>query len=464
VVKNTTQISNTFIEEYFHESGDSIRVYLYGLYMCGSANRYDNTLEHFAQKLLMSTDDIKQIFIYWSGLGLVNILSSEPFIIEYLPVKTGMTKIKKYSENKYADFNSAMNAVITGRMITPKEYHEYYGFIESKHFEPEALIMVAKYCVGLKGADISYGYILTVAGNWAIKGIRTVEAVEEKLKDQTDQSNVITAVLKNLGSKRIAEPGDFELLAKWLDMGYSASVIEKVAKSVRGSIQKLDTAIMKYFEHKLFEQTEIDNFQKTSKDLVTFARELNKKIGVYYEMVDPIVTEYIIPWTTLGFDRETLLYIAGHCFKTSRRTLADMDNLIQKFYKQGITTIKAIHDMLNEHLAVDGAIKKLLESLDLSRGVAHIDRDFYGTWTNEWNFTTDIIDHVATLAKGKTSPMAYMNKILASYREKKITTLESAKKDNYAPPTLTVKQNYTKHNYTDEQYKSLFKSLDEVKY
>jgi len=461
VIDNTTAVSNVFLEEHLpHCNGDCARVYLYGLYLCGSATRYDNTLEHFANTLNLEQDDIISAFMYWQEQGLVQVLSVKPIEVKYLPARSNSARIKKYSKDKYADFNVQIQSVIEGRMITPTEFAEYYAFLESFHVEPAALVMIAKHCVNLKDVNVGYSYILTVAKNWAYAGVKTVEAVEEKLTTNKEQLTSIINLLKILCIKRTPEPADFELYDKWTKkLGYSDSVIASIAKQSRGSVNKLDTLLLKYFELKLFEIDEIAQYSKKAKDLTALAIAVNKKIGVYYENVESIVEEYLVPWQLKGFDTDTLLSVASFCFKTGKRTLADMDAVITRFYKLGITTQDAINNFISEKISQDKVIKELLGKLGSTREVSSLDRDFYATWTDTWHFGTDIINYAATLANGKTSPMAYMNKILAAYFEKKVTTVEQAKKINYSPPSTNI----TRHSYSDAELRSLSISMDEVK-
>lgn len=461
IVDNSTAVSNVFMNEHLpYCNGDCARVYLYGLYMCSSSNRYDNELGHFSNILGLSEEDVISAFSFWQERGLVQVLSIKPIEVKYLPIKQNAFKIKKIASGKYDDFNAQMGSIIQDRMITPTEFSEYYAFLESFHVEPAALVMIAKYCVNIKGANVGYSYILTVAKNWAFAGIKTVEAVEEKLSIEQSNSANVARILKLLGVKRAAEPNDFELYNKWVKkLGYSHEIIEYISKNTRGSMTKLDNQIMKFFELKLFDKKEITEYESTKKELVATAISINKKIGVYYENVESIIEEYIVPWKLKGFDELTLLSVASFCFRSGKRTLAEMDNVINKFYKLGITTPSAIDNFINEKVATDKTIKELLVKLGITREVNFLDRDFYSTWTNVWNFSSEIIDYAMSLSIGKTSPMAYMNKILATYFEKKITTLDKAKAVNYSPAPVSI----TRHSYSDDELRSLSISMDEVK-
>jgi len=378
VIDNTTSVANTFIEEHLTScNGDCARVYLYGLYMCGSSSRYDNTIEHFAKVLGLTEDDVTGAFLFWQEQGLVQVLSLKPMQVKYLPVRSGSSKIKKFTNDKYSDFNVQMQALLEGRMITTTEYQEYYAFLESFHVQPEALIMIAKYCIDLKGATVGYNYILTVAKNWAYQGVKTVAAVEEKFAVQEYDTTTLAKILKNLGSKRKAEPNDYQLIEGW---------------------------------------------------------------------------------RLKGFDDDTLFAIATFCQKTGRKKMEDMVGVIEKFYKLGLTSPSSINSYITGKVETDKNIKELLVGLGLSRDVANIDRDFYTTWTDDWKFTPEIINYGATLAVDKSSPMAYLNKVLANWHEKKITTLDAAKKVNYTAPQLNI----TRHSYSDQELKSLFANIEEA--
>lgn len=463
VLSSTTAVSNLFIEEHLPVcNGDVVRVYLYGLHVCNAATRYDNQLSNFAVNLNLSEESVMEAFAYLADQGLVQILSTNPIEIKYLPVMRGSARMKKYAVGKYDDFNAQMQALFE-REVTQNELLEYYYFLESFHVEPAALIQIAKYCIDMRQKDVGYAYVLTVAKNWAYAGIKTVEAVKEKLEAERGDTATVTKILKALGSKRACEPADFELYTKWSKkIGFSDTVILSVAKRAK-QMQKLDTLLLKYFELKLFEVGEIQNYENTKSDLVNLAFAINKKIGVYYENVENIIETYIQKWRLFGFDDETLLSVADFCFKSGIRKLEGMDNVINKFYKLGITTPAAIHEYISDKVAADKTVKVLLEKMNISRSPNQLDRDFYATWTTDWNFGQDVIAYVATLAADKTSPMQYMNKVLAAFREKKITTLEAAKKAN-VQTTAQPEKKFERHSYSAGELNRLFTSLDEVEF
>ena len=192
VIENTTAVHNAFIEEHLPAmNGDVLRVYLYGLHIAGMVTRPDNTLESIAAILRLTTDEVVDCYKWLQDQGLVEVLNFNPIMVQYLPVKSGARSLAKYNKDEFRDFNTHMEAVIKGRMITPGEFTEYYEFIRRHHIEPMALVMCAQHCVSVKEDKASYKYILTVARQWVYEGIRTVKAVEEKLATELAMQKIL---------------------------------------------------------------------------------------------------------------------------------------------------------------------------------------------------------------------------------------------------------------------------------
>lgn len=67
------------------------------------------------------------------------------------------------------------------------------------------MVAVAKHCAELKGNDIGYNYILTVARNLATAGYTSAAAVEEKLANHPKFNEELSLVFKAMGLRRKIE-------------------------------------------------------------------------------------------------------------------------------------------------------------------------------------------------------------------------------------------------------------------
>ena len=343
VINGKTEVDNIFINDFLPFAPENaVKVYIYGLYKCSNASAYDNTLESFSKVLKISEEDILELYRYWEEQGLVQILNVVPVEIRYIPVKNVLTGAKKFKEDKYKDFNVKLQEIISGRMINPVEFSEYYSLIESLHIEPEALLMIIKYCVNLKGENVGYKYIVTVAKNWAYENIHTVSEVEERLISYEAYSDEMKQLLKAMGIKRFAYVEEKDLLLKWKNkfefnfetIIFVAKKHKKASKSL--NFEKLDEILTKYFENNLQSEVEIENFESRRQEFFDLAKDVVKTLGTYYADLSPVVDGYIREWKNLGFYNDAILMVASLCFKSSIRTLENMDAKIKKFYKLGL--------------------------------------------------------------------------------------------------------------------------------
>ena len=465
--KTPIVLDSSFVTEYLPQAeNDAVKVYLLGLGFCFSKDDNQNNLESMADVLGFSEERIIQAFEYWQNLGLVQIVAKDPVEIRFLPVDSNAGNLKKYKTDKYHDFNVMLQSILCGREILPNEFNEYYYFLESRHFEPEAFLCVVKYCTTLKGDKVKYPYILAVAKSFAEDGVLTEKAVNEKLSELEAVSSELKQILRNLGLKRDADPDERKLYVKWTkSFGFDPSVIMFVAKQLKGlGVSRLDAELLKYYQAKLFSIPEIESYGESIEQNIAIAKDVTRTIGVYYQNLDNVIETYISEWLRMGFSHSTLIRIANDCFRKSIRTLEGMNNVVQKFYKLGLISDEAISQYTTEVATTDKKIADIISACGLVRGVNSWDRDFYRTWTYTWNVSDEIILACAAFAKGKAQPMSYLNKLVSDLYNAKITTVEAAEK--YLNKTkqsekLDAPQMLT-HSYTNEELSALFDNLDDI--
>ena len=460
-----TLLENVFIKEYIPDAPTKcVEVYVYGLYLCNQSATVDNSISVMARALSMDEDDVITAYTYWEELGLVQILNKKSPEVVYLPIKSTSNILKRIKPGKYSKFNAEIQNVICGRLITPNEYNEYYFFLETTLFQPEALVRVASYCVELKGEDINYSYILTVARNLSISGVKTLELVDEKLAVHDSFSNDINIIFKSLTIKRKIEFEDKRLYEKWQKgFGFTLDVVNYVARQCKkGGMNKLDSKLESYFKASLFSQKEIEAYENAREEMFLLAVEINKTMGLYYASLDYIVEEYIATWLQRGFDSEALKLIAKYCFRHDIKSFDGLSKTVDKFYKLGLISPKSILQYVNAVMIEDEKIKKVLDACGLVRYVSSMDRSCYKNWTNNWGFDYDVILYAASLSVSATNPISYINRILSNFKESGIKTLEEAKKFKPEKKQADASQNYNQRTYTSEQLNALFDDLDEL--
>ena len=415
----------------------------------------------------MTEEEIEDAFLYWQEQGLVQVLNTCPIEIRFMPLKNVINNTKKYKPEEFATFNRQVQEILEGRQITPTEYDEYYYLLKTLHFQPEALLMIIKFCTQIKGANVGYKYILTVAKNWANEGITTTKSVEDRLLSYEQAGSDIEKILKICGAKRIASLEEREQFLKWTkELGFDLKTIEYVAKLLKPSkvnFDKLDLKLTKYYEMKKLSIKEIEDYEKEKSDMYILAKDINKKMGLYYENLEPVVDNYITKWLNLGHTQSSLLALADYCFKNSIRTLEGLDSTILKLYKLGIVSIEAINQYMAELISLDKEIKEILEKLGIARLVTNQDRTYYKTWTQVWNIPNELIDLGASMSAGKFQPIQYLNKLLSNWHTNNIKTIEEAKNCTLTEKTTEPKISANKgRSYKKEELDALFDSLEEI--
>ena len=423
-----TDVENVFIYEYLPiSSGNAVKVYLYGLFLCNNKD-FDQPIENVAETLKMTVDEIIDCFKYWEEFGLVSIVSKDPLSIQYLPVRSAYSggKPRKFKAEKYTEFSKSLQALLPNRMIGTSEYTEYYSIMENYGIKPEAMLMIVKYCTDRKGKDISYRYISKVAKDFGNRGIVTVEKVEKELSSYILRTSEIEKILKALSLKRQPEIEDLNLFKKWTqELHFEVeSIIFAASALKKGSINKLDEFLLELYSIKCFSKEEISAYMQEKKKIYELAIRINKALCIYMDVIDTVIDTYTAKWLSYGFIDQTLLFVASHCFKIGKNTLQYMDELLETLRNRGCIDLSSVGDYFDSIKKTDEFIAKLLLTAGVNRRPNPWDRENLSTWKS-WNFSEEMILEAAKLSAGKTSPIAYMNGILSKWKNSGIYTLSA---------------------------------------
>ena len=424
-----TNVENTFILEYLPISdGNAVKVYLYGLFLCQN-NNYDLPLEEMAKHLSLSEDEVINAFLYWQEFDLVSV-TQNPFSVIYQPISKSYAKAKRYKPEKYTEFCAELQQLFPNKAISVSEYSEYFSIMEIYSIRQDAMLMIVRYCIERKGDNIGYKYISKVAKDFGARGINTVEKVDAEISKYVSRTPELEKILKALGSTKAPDIENLKFLNKWTnELGFNFESILHAAKNMKkGSFDKLDAFIMELYGLKCFTIEEIDNHVGKKKEIFDASIKIAKSLSLYFEVIDTVVDNYTSKWFDMGYREDGLLFIANYCFKQGKNSLESMDKLIEFLFKNGLISYDAISEYFLVKEKDDEFISSLLETLGLKRAVTGWDRDNLKTW-REWNFSEEMITYAVKKAVGKTSPLPYVNAILASWKTKNIFTIEDADND-----------------------------------
>lgn len=465
-----TLVDNAFIYSYMPDApAEAVKVYLYGL---ATANR-DNAIEDIALEMGLEVVQVAKIFDYWREQGLVRIISDSPLMVEYLPVNGGNRYLKKYKPEKYEEFNKDLQDLFKDQQLTPNKYLAFIDVIEEYKMQPNAMLLIAKYCVKYKGDRVHTNYVVAVAKDWAASGTLTVKDVDKRLKEIELLSDVIREVFVALKLKSMPDIRDKELYIKWNNSwGYDHESILFVAGTVkRGGMDRLDSTLDKYYRKGIFTLEAIKEQKKYIEKAQDTALSTLKNLGLYYDNIEPVIDVYISVWFDKGFDSDAIILLAKYAFKRGIKSLEAMDNIINKFYKLGYVTVKGINEYIGLMIEKDNKIKALITLIGSSRRVSEADRQFYDVWNSVWGFEQDMLECAARMAVGKAHPFQYMNATLSRWKNEGIDTVERA--ESAAASMATVmpkgagkgamdKSFGTAREYSKEELEGIFGDPDDI--
>lgn len=458
-------LNTTFVTDFMPKANENqIKVYLLGLHYA-SLDSDVNTLNNFCNDLNLSTTEVKEAFSYWENEGLIKVSNIDNLEIIYLKLDASTAKFKPIDEGKYGDFYVLCQSVLTHELTT-SEFKTYVDLIEKDKIEPEALLMIIKYCISIKEKNVPANYILAVAKSWIGEKIFTTKKVEEKIKEIELTSGIIQDLFKVLGIKRNATLEERDMFIKWTkEFKYNNTTILNVAEMLKkkGGMKALDNKLTKYHSLQYFTSEEIESYEKNKHHLNSLAREICVKLGLYIENLEPVIDNYLNNWLYKGYSDETLKVLASYCFKSENNSLEKMDDVIQKLYKQGIVSMFAFEQYMEDLRLIDENIKLIFETLGLHRNVTNRDRELYNTWCNEWEMPKPVLNYAAQISVGKMQPWLYLTKVITNLHEKGIKTVEEAQKlpADYNNINKSNLQMNTR-SYSDEELNRLFDNLKEI--
>lgn len=448
-----TAIENSFITDYLPHSGENaVKVYLYGLFLCSNKEK-ECSLSEMAQTLSLSEQEVKDCFYYWEEFGLVNVTDSVNFNVVYIPInQTTRLKPRKIKAEKYSEFAKSLQILLPSRMISTNEYTDYFSIMETYSIKPDAMLMIIKYCIDLKGNDIGHKYISTVAKDFGSRSINTIEKVEKQLADYVFKTAEISKILKALSSKRQPELEDSYLLKKWNnELNFDTDSIVFAAKHLKkGSMEKLDEFLLKLYSVKCFSKEEIENHLKNEQKIYDLTIRINKSLGIYEDVLSTEIDTYVNKWLSYGFDGDALVFIASQMYLEDKKTLPLMDDFITLLRGRGFIDLTSINDYFENKKHVEEFIKKILINAGVNRRPTPWDEENLTMWRS-WNFTDDMILEAAKLSSGKSSPTAYINGILSNWKNKGIFSLENLKDK----PEETQKLSQEEYNREYERRRNL---------
>lgn len=287
-----TDVENMFIIEYMADApGDFVKVYLFGRMYADLGMDVSN--EEIARYLGIEHEDVLRAWTYWENMGAIRKIykdkdnkfdyDTEFRILRDQYYGAGSDSVTPGDEYtlQTAMGNEEIRRMfdsinkVSGRVISTTEMQDIVSWINDFNVTPELVLYGYEYCIKRKKKDSRY--IAAVIRNWAMNGLRDVEAVEKYLSENEKRHHMYRRVFKALGFSRNATEEEMRIMDTWFDdMEYS---LEKVI-SACGMTSGIANPNINYVNMVLTNWYE----ERTGKDASGKSKELTTaEITKYYE-------------------------------------------------------------------------------------------------------------------------------------------------------------------------------------
>lgn len=413
-----TAVENQFFTKYMPDAdGFAVKVYLYGLYLCQNADS-DFTIFSMAEVLKAPKEKIEEAFVFWEDYDLVEILSREPFVVCYLPVRSAVGRPKKIRYEQYGDFNKELQRKMqqVGKFVSYNDSIKYMHFLEENNIQPQAFLLIAEYCINKQGQSVSPSYIFNKAKKFIRNGWLTYEQVERELSSYNAHEGDLIAVFGALSVFKKPEESDYALYEKWTEtLGFERSAVLEAAKHLkRGNADSLDILLTELSEHGKTAADEVKNYLSERDMLASLTFRIGRKLGVKVSNPAPYIDEYTEKWYNCGFEESSLSDIALFCLRTDRNDFNSMNELVKQLFAEGVVSAESV----KEYLKVKNDELKLFTRIqgfcgNLKKSTANL--SLIETW-HSWRLSDEMILEAAKRSAGSGNPIPYMNKILSDWK------------------------------------------------
>ncbi len=439
----STAVPNLFIECCAKAPEKYTQAYLLTLMYASNNNTVD--MEMICARLGMSRNEFIEVFTYWQDKGLAMVENNDSIGITVGGV------YRRPDEDLYTEreFNQKLQAIFGSRQLSPHEYLKIYDYTDMFGLPKPVVLLLAEYCVLLRGRRVSIAYIDKVAKSWAEEeAIDTEEKAEEKIASYKTAASGIVRVLKQLGiTRREPTQDEEELYRKWTgEWGFTLEAVLTACSHTTAarepSMKYLDRIIERLYSQgsttsrKIAEdKTHSEKSTKNIQELMRIMGEASLKPSLEYENL-------YHKWTKVyGFDMDMLVFAAKVSGAHGKKPLPYIDAVLTDWYNKRIQTLEDAESFISERQALDERIEAVFRASGISRSVTDIHRKAYAKWSGEWGINDDAILLAAEISSLSENPYRYLSTILTNWHNAGVRTLKDAQRET---KKYSVNQNVKK--------------------
>ncbi len=287
---SNTNIPDVFFTEYLSQSsGDSIKLYLYLLFL--SKYNKDVKINDLSKKLNLPFKTIQESLKYWEDLGVITKKQTGYILTDlqekelhhlYTPRLTSSPEVSCQNEkNQYrAKAIEEINNSCFQGVMSPSWYNDIDLWFNKFGFDEQVMIALFKYC--FERSALHRNYVQTVAEGWSKNNIKNFTDLDNYYQKQEKVHQIKKSITKKLGFSRPLTQYENAYIEKWvIDFNYNMDIIEialkKTTSKANPNFDYLDKLISDWHDRGFQSANDIHSFLSSFKQQQKNIKELEKK-------------------------------------------------------------------------------------------------------------------------------------------------------------------------------------------
>ena len=447
---DVTPIENMFLLEYLPTAPDGfLRVYLYARMLCLHPE-LGGGIGDVARALRMEEDAVFNAFSYWERQGLVERLTDRPPTYAIRPLKVGAAQTEMDRDYyKYREFNASLQDLFGAQLLHPSQYETANDWLNVLGMEQGAVLRLLEYELKHGGRQPAAVFKRADkrAAEWAERGIRSLEDVERAISYDESVYAMANMVMKQFSMSRKPTVNELDCVRRWISEWKLTEADVRAAfplttKSRNPSIAYLDAILRAKVESGGDER-----FEKV--------KEVLRELGAAKAMPTPEQTRRYAAWLEQGFEHEAICLAAIQCARKRKNSFEELEWMVEKWGEAGVRSRAQAESYVADMQRATAELRTLLELAGLSRRPNMDDLKRYEGWKSR--FTAELISYAAECSRGTRAPVRYMEKLLAEWEKKGISTVEAARAERASIASgKAARQNYQQHEYSEKDFRDIF--------
>jgi DnaD/phage-associated family protein len=287
-----TLVPDIFITEHLPAlDGLAVKLYIYFLLTARSGNSV--TEQDLARRLGTEPDAIRSAILELASRGLVALKDKGLEILDIKAaeiektyrIKTASTPLEAAEAQAKFTLREKLLADIAKTffqgLMSPSWYGEIDSWFDRYGFEPEVIYTLFQECARRNKLD-SKAYIGKVAENWAARGIKTFNDLNQYFLAHDQVSRASKKIGKKL--RRTMTEYDEEYVARWIEkFGYDFDIIElalrKTTKQTNPNLEFIDRILEEWHTHDLKDAESIRQYEASKATRLSAAKKTGETVS-----------------------------------------------------------------------------------------------------------------------------------------------------------------------------------------